>query len=159
PKTTATGLSVNAASRSAVVSFYYNVYVPAIAVPANWAGGSIGGCAPGDTSQDYKDATAQMINYFRAMTGLPGDVTLDPTLNVKNQKSALMMIAQGSLSHSPGTSWACYTADGADAAGHSNIAIGMAGAGAVAGYMSDPGSGNTAVGHRRWLLYPPQKTM
>ena len=25
--------------------------------------------------------------------------------------------------------------------------------------MTDPGAGNTFVGHRRWVLYPPTRTM
>jgi uncharacterized protein YkwD len=156
---TSGGLTVDIGSRSAVVAFYFTVYVPTLAVPANWTG-AVGGCLPGDTDQAYKDATLQMVNYFRAMAGLPGDVVFDPALNAKCQQAALMMIAQGSLSHSPPPTWTCYTADGANAAANSNLGLGNAGPQAVAdGYIGDSGSNNLAVGHRRWVLYPPQQTM
>ena len=45
------------------------------------------------------------------------------------------------------------------AAGKSNLFLGRSGAGAIAGYMDDPGSGNTAAGHRRWIIDPRQTTM
>jgi len=71
-----------------------------------------------------------------------------------------MMSAQGALSHSPDTNWSCYTAGGAEAAGKSNLALGADAAAAIDLYMDDPGSGgNAAVGHRRWILYPPTKIM
>ena len=106
----------------------------------------------------YTDATLQMINYLRGMAGLPG-VTLNATLNEKAQQAALMMRAQNALSHSPPTTWACYSADGAEAAGRSNLYLGIAGPAAMAGYINDPGSNNTPLGHRRWMLYPPQIQM
>src|SRR5690606_33288084 len=49
--------------------------------------------------------------------------------------------------------------DGAEAAGQSNLALGISGAAAVALYIADPGAGNTALGHRRWILYPRQTEM
>jgi hypothetical protein len=71
-----------------------------------------------------------------------------------------MMSVQGSLSHNPGTNWACYTPTGAEAAGKSNLALGADAAAAIDLYMDDPGSGgNAAVGHRRWILYPPTRIM
>src|SRR5581483_4102849 len=80
--------------------------------------------------------------------------------NAKAQQAALMMSAQGSLSHSPDTNWSCYTAGGAEAAGKSNLALGADAAAAIDLYMDDPGSGgNAAAGHRRWILYPPTKIM
>jgi hypothetical protein len=70
------------------------------------------------------------------------------------------MSAQGSLSHTPPTNWACYTTNGAEAAGKSNIGLGADGPGVIDLYVDDPGSGgNAAVGHRRWILYPPTKIM
>ena len=56
-------------------------------------------------------------------------------------------------------SWLCYTGDGANAAGNSNLAIGGAGPAAISLYILDNGSNNTAVGHRRWILYPQTQTM
>jgi hypothetical protein len=149
---------INTSSRQAVVDAYNTRLLPALAVAPGW-NGSIAGCVPGTTSAAYEAATLQAVNYFRAMAGLPDNVTLDSTFNSKDQQSALMTIAQGELTHSPPTSFACYTAGGAEAAGKSNLAIGAGGADAVDLYMEDPGAGNTAVGHRRWILYPAQRIM
>ncbi len=61
-----------------------------------------------------------------------------------------MMDANNQLSHSPPQSWTCYTSDGAQAAGNSNIAT-TRGVAAVDLYMVDPGNPGT-MGHRRWIL-------
>jgi hypothetical protein len=149
---------INTTSRQAVVDAYNTRFLPALAVASGW-NGSINGCVPGTTSAAYEAATLQAVNYFRAMAGLPDTVTFDATFNSKDQQSALMTIAQGQLSHNPPTSYACYTAGGAEAATRSNLAIGAGGADAIDLYMEDAGTGNTAVGHRRWILYPPQSVM
>ncbi len=153
-----TAAIVNTGDRAAVVNAYNSRLVPALAVPSGWTG-NLATCNAGTTSSAYEAATLDAINYFRAMAGLPDTITFNSTLSAKDQQAALMMNAQGELSHFPPPSFACYTADGADAASKSNIAIGIAGAAAVAGYIEDSGANNTAVGHRRWLLYPPQAVM
>jgi uncharacterized protein YkwD len=157
PVVAAAGSTVDPLDRASVIGFYRSVYVPALAVRNDWSG-SIAGCDAGRTSDTYADATIQMVNYFRAMTRLPS-VTRNVTLDQKSQYAALMMAANRSLSHSPPASWNCYTSTGAEAAGRANLASGVAGAAAIVGYMADPGAGNTAVGHRRWILYPPQTEM
>lgn len=149
---------INTQDRADVVAFYDSVYKDSNGVDAQWTG-DVDTCTAGDTSAAYKDATLLRINYFRAMTGLPGDVVFDTAWNADCREAALMMIAEGSLSHSPPPSWACYSAAGASAAGKSNLALGRHGPGAIDLYILDSGSNNTAVGHRRWILYPPQETM
>jgi hypothetical protein len=67
------------------------------------------------------------------------------------QQGALMMEANNQLSHTPPTSWTCYSADGATAAGSSNLALGNAGPYAVRAYIAD--AGTPSLGHRRWVLY------
>jgi len=152
-------VSVNPMDRAAVARFYQTTYRASDGVAAGW-NGNRSNCDAGTTSQAYADATILRVNYFRAMVGLPGDVVLSNAWSLKAQEAALMMSAQGQLSHSPGTSWACYTAAGAEAAGKSNLALGADAAYAIDLYMDDPGSGgNAAVGHRRWILYPPTKIM
>jgi hypothetical protein len=71
----------------------------------------------------------------------------------------MMMSRNNTLNHFPPPSWLCYTADGADAADSSNLAIGSAGADSIVGYMKDSQANNTAVGHRRWLMYPQTEVM
>ncbi|MET0997157.1 MAG: CAP domain-containing protein, partial [Marmoricola sp.] len=89
-------------------------------------------------------------------------VRLDPVLNARSQRTALMMSAQGALSHSPSRNWRCYSAVGAANAGKSNLALAypnITSAGVVNQYMKDSGSNNYGVGHRRWLLNPFATTM
>jgi hypothetical protein len=64
-----------------------------------------------------------------------------------------MMLANNSLSHHPPASWSCYSADGASAAGNSNLALGADATDAIDMYIQDPGSSNLDAGHRRWILY------
>jgi len=155
----AVGLSVDTSSRAQVANFFNNVYTPAFVPPIMWTG-DVASCVPGTTNPDYEQATIDVINYFRAMTGLPGNVALDSTLNAKDQQAALMFIAEGNLSHAPPVTWKCWTMDAFTAAGNSNISLGRHGPRAISeGYVTDPGASNTALGHRRWILFPPQIIM
>ncbi len=152
-------VSVNPLDRADVINLYQTTYRASQGVAAGWTGNR-SSCEAGTTSQAYADATILRVNYYRAMVGLPGDVVLSNAWSLKAQDAALMMSAEGSLSHTPGTSWTCYTAEGAEAAGRSNLALGADAANAIDLYMDDPGSGgNATVGHRRWFLYPPTKIM
>jgi hypothetical protein len=145
--------------RAQVVQLYRATYKASQGVASGW-NGNRSACIAGTTSQAYADATLLRVNYYRAMTGLPGDVILTNQWNQQAQDAALMMSAQNALSHSPDTNWTCYTAGGAQAAGKSNLALGADAAAAIDLYMDDPGTGgNAAVGHRRWILYPPTKIM
>jgi hypothetical protein len=147
--------------RQAVRDFYKAVFEPTASTPMGWTG-SIAGCVAGDTSQGYKDAVVTRINWFRAMAGVPAVVALDPVRNRKAQQAALMMSANRALNHTPPPSWNCYTPEGSEAAGRSNLCSGFEGwddPGCVKLYMIDHGGGNAAVGHRRWILYPQATVM
>jgi len=91
----------------------------------------------------------RVVNLYRWLAGLPA-VDTDPVLDAKDQACALMMRANGMLNHMPPTTWTCYSADGAEAAGNSNISSGQA-VSSVDLYMIDPGNATT-LGHRRWLM-------
>ncbi len=143
---------INVLDRTAVVTAYHQHYKPNINVPVEWTG-SVAGCVAGTVSSRTEEATLKVLNYFRNMSGIEG-VELDATFSANAQQAALMMQAQNSLSHSPDMNWACYTAEGAVAAGKSNLFLGVSGPRAITGYIEDPGSGNTAVGHRRWIQNP-----
>lgn len=145
-------VTVNTWSRSAVASFYLNEYVPPLGVPMQWSG-NVATCNAGATAQAYLDATFQIMNFYRGMVGLPA-ATNAASYNANAQQAALMMSANGALSHSPPPSWTCWTQGGASAAGASNLALGTAGPSSIVAYIKDYGSGNYFVGHRRWILYP-----
>jgi hypothetical protein len=129
--------------------------------PFTWTG-DVAACRAGDTPQAFKLAVLKRLNYYRAMAGLPGDLTLDLTFSSKAQDAALMMDAANSLSHTPPTTWPCYSANGAEAAGRSNLAYSSFPNRSVSildGYMTDRGTNNFAAGHRRWILYPRLATV
>jgi hypothetical protein len=159
PRAAAGGYAVDTSSREAVRLLYKTVFASSNEVAASWTG-NVTACDAGATSSAYQEATLRRINWFRAMAGVPANVTFDATFNQKAQQAALMISANRQLSHTPTADWLCYSALGAEAAGKSNIGIGQAGPQAIAeGYLRDPGSNNAAVGHRRWMLYPQTQVM
>ncbi len=152
------GFSVNTASREAVRNFFRGVFGTSDGVPLD-STADVANCVAGNTSSSYQEAVLRRINWYRAMAGVPADVSLDPANHWKCQETALMMSAENGLSHFPPIEWACYTDDGALGARNSNIAIGNAGPDAITAYMMDHGGNNAAVGHRRWILYPQTQIM
>lgn len=144
---------INAANRAEVVARWQDTYFEN--TPFSWTG-AVSSCAAGDTTEAFKRAVLKRLNYYRAMAGLPGNLSLDLAFSAKAQQAALMMDANDSLSHTPPTNWACYSADGAEAAGRSSLAYSSFPGRSVNlldGYMQDRGANNAAVGHRRWILY------
>ncbi|MEZ4385934.1 MAG: CAP domain-containing protein, partial [Nannocystaceae bacterium] len=116
--------------------------------PGSWTG-AVAGCDAGDYIGGGKASTLTLVNLYRWLADLP-PVTLHAEHSAMAQECALMMHANGNLSHTPPMNWKCYTADGAAAAGKSNIAT-TAGVPSVGLYMLDPGNATT-IGHRRWIL-------
>ena len=111
-------------------------------------------CTAGTTNPAYRSAIMDRVNWFRAAAGVPANVTENTTYSAKAQEAALMMSVSDRLSHDPDSSFGCYTADGDEAAGASNLYLGRTGPHAITGYMLDPGAGNVSVGHRNWILHP-----
>lgn len=149
--------AVDTSNRAAVVSFFNSNYLNAPKPDPEWAGDVVN-CVGGTTSTAYKAAILQRINVFRSLAGLPNATAMSSTFSAKAQKHAVMTSKASALSHNPGPSWPCYTADGAEAASKSNIFTGVYGWEAIDGYIWDWGTFNTAVGHRRWILYPQTTT-
>jgi hypothetical protein len=104
---------------------------------------------PGDISADGRANALRLYNLYRWLADLPA-VTTDATRDRQAQACALMMRANGMLSHTPPMTWRCWTQEGADGAGSSNISSGP-GVASADGYMIDPGNATT-IGHRRWIL-------
>ena len=115
--------------------------------------GNTSQCEAGETSQAYRDSVIRRVNWYRKMAGLP-TVAEREQHSQSAQQTALMMSAQGALSHRPDTDWACYTARGAATAALSNIGLGSAGVSSIDRYMQDSGLHNIRVGHRLWILHP-----
>lgn len=145
----------NNSDRQAVLNDYEANYLGSglTTTEVAWTG-SNSSCTAGSISDLAQTRTLQRINYFRRLAGLADDITFDQTKNEDSQAAALMMSANYQLSHFPDESWKCYTEQGKDAAGKSNLALGYSTPTyALSGYMEDSGSNNEAVGHRRWILY------
>jgi uncharacterized protein YkwD len=153
----AAGLAVSTNDRAAVARFY-RLYKAAYLVPSEWSG-NVPSCQAGSIGSDYREATRQQINFYRALAGLPASISIDSGFSAKDQQAALMFSANDQLDHFPPSTWRCYAANGYEAAGKSNIALGSAGPSAVKGYMDDDGTNNPIVGHRRWILYPQTQLM
>lgn len=149
---------IDTTNRDAVVNSY-NAEFSRGEPEMGWSAGSSGDCDAGTTSQAFRDSMISRVNWYRAMGGVPAVITEDTAKSAQAQETALMMARTGRLSHHPDDSFSCYTATGADMAGKSNLALGLHGLAAIDGYMLDPGSKNTAVGHRNWILHPPTQTM
>lgn len=113
-----------------------------------WSG-NVGSCDAGDMDDAWRDRVLESVNTHRFLADLP-PVTRDAGRDAIAQDCALMMHANDTLSHTPPPSWSCYTADGADGAGSSNIATAPA-MSAMDLYMVDFGNEST-FGHRRWFL-------
>ena len=150
--------------RKIAVDLWVNSHLPSENVDMAWTGNH-DTCNPGNTSQAYKDAVLLRINYFRLAAGVPALTGLNPTFNQKAQAAAFMMSRNNRLSHFPGilpddpANWVCFSLDGQEGAGSSNLALGTNGASTIDSYIQDSGNGNEPVGHRRWLLHPPSQEM
>jgi hypothetical protein len=118
-------------------------------VPAGWTG-SVEGCEVGTESAESLAATLHTFNTIRDFAGL-APVSFDPALNRKALAASLMMTAADDLSHEPGPDWPCYSADGDEGAGSSNLSLGYSsGADSTLGFVDEAGD----LGHRRWVLDP-----
>ncbi len=152
---------IDTTDRAQVTSLYRLYYLSSAMVPHQWTG-SVAAGAPGTLGTRYLRATLRRINYYRAMSGLPGNVVFDAAANARCQQTALMMSAQRALSHTPAPDWRFYTPVAAETAACANLNLdwrGDEGPGAIDRYISDFGSENGCVGHRRWLLYNAARVM
>ena len=154
----ANGLVVDTQSREAVRNFFNAVYQASENIPSGW-NGNIERCQAGELAADYLDAIALRVNFFRAMAGVPAAIIFNEEYNHKAQQAALMMSANNTLNHNPPSSWLCYTEEGAQAAENSNLSLGSMGPQSITELTADGGNNNAAVGHRRWILFPPTEVM
>ncbi|CAA6816419.1 MAG: Cysteine-rich secretory protein family protein [uncultured Thiotrichaceae bacterium] len=153
PTTNTGNWTIETSNRQLVRAFYNSVFLASLNTPIEWTG-DYASCKPGTTSSKFKNSVLTRVNYFRAMVGVPANITLDPALSAKAQQAAFMMSRNKTLSHYPPNTWNCYTTDGHEAASKSNLSLGNYGWNAIASQMRDNGPNNTTVGHRRWIILP-----
>ncbi|MDR2566213.1 MAG: FG-GAP-like repeat-containing protein [Bifidobacteriaceae bacterium] len=148
-------------NKAAVAAAYQNYALNLRTVPMGWTG-AVSNCNTGNVSAAAQKATFDTLNYLRQMAGL-ADISENTAASSVARKTALLMQANGQLSHYPPTTWKCFTNNGAFLAARSNIALGTGGDGILAGakaifaYVNDVGV--DSLGHRRWILSPGQRTM
>jgi len=118
----------------------------------------LAGCRAGVLKADVRQQALVELNALRARHGL-SPVSYAPSGDTEVAEASLMMAANNQLSHTPPTSWTCYTAAGANGAGSGNLYMAWGGG---LGFMSADDhfaawvneGGSNALGHRRWLLDP-----
>lgn len=103
-----------------------------------------------------------MLNFTRWLAGLPGDITLDRTLERQQQAASVINAVQDVISHTPvkpSDMSDKFFLLGEKGAATSNLAAGYGTlGGAVRAYLSDSDPFNIdRLGHRRWILNPPMK--
>lgn len=119
----------------------------------------VANCRAGTLKASVKADLLARLNAIRALHRLP-PVTYSDADDQAEAESSLMMVANGQLSHTPPTTWTCYTALGAGAAGTSNLFSNTSSAARItyteddylAGWLREGGS--ASIGHRRWMLDP-----
>ena len=158
PQSVTGGFTVDTSSRESSRVFYNTIYAASEGFPQGWTGDIVNGIS-GTNLPAFDEAILRRINYYRAMAGIPAAVVPDAVYAAKAQQAALMMSANRQLNHTPPATWTFYTAEGAEAAKNSNLALGTTGPASIDGLMFDTGANNPAAGHRRWFLYPQTKRM
>lgn len=147
-------IQLDLSNRQVVAQFYKSDYIPYDKIANNWTGNTKS-CSIGNNSKEYDEATLQNLKFYRAMAGVPSDVSFDEKYNKPARAAALIMEAKNDLSHNPPVTWPCYSKEGKQGASSSNLCLGCVGPNAIDAYVSD--SGVQGVGHRVWALHPGQK--
>lgn len=96
------GFAVDTANRRDVLAYFNTVHAASegYAARIGWTGSTSGGVA-GTTGAAFKDDVRRRINFYRALAGLPGDITFDAVKSGKDQEAALMFSANNAISHTP----------------------------------------------------------
>ena len=151
------GFSVNTDAREEVRGFYNAIY-PTSENVQQGSTADQSSCTPGHNSNAFQQAELRRINWFRAMAGMPASIYLDPVDNWGSQQMAILQSANNVLDHNPTNTYDCYNTFAAHYAG-GDQALGADGAEATTLFIWDYGAKNNEVGHRRWILYPPEIVM
>lgn len=151
------GFSVNTSSREETRSFYNGIY-PTSDNVAQDSTADASSCTPGHNSNAFDQAELRRINWFRAMAGMPAAITLDPIDDYGSQQMAILESENNVLDHDPTNTYDCYNTFAASYAG-GDQSLGADGAQATTDFIWDYGAKNDEVGHRRWILYPPETIM
>jgi hypothetical protein len=119
-------------------------------------------CSAGEIAGTSRQAAIRQINFYRVLSGASLLRMADGAGHRSAQEAALVVGANGQLTHYPSPSARCYSQMAADASAVSNLAYSFRQAFTpkdIFPYMDDYGDGNKRVGHRRTLISPPYRRM
>jgi hypothetical protein len=189
-KVPAAGFVVDMQNRLEVLYFYNAVFAASEGAESRigWTS-SYGNCVAGQTAAEFRTDVQRRVNYYRALCGLPADITFDaepafndpasgsPQVPANASKQACAQAAaynnafsdlffdnyEPSHNPTPDTT-ACYSPMTWNGAAYSNLTLGYFGPQAVDAYIAedvdgDTTSNNSNVGHRRLLLYSRARDM
>lgn len=120
--------------------------------------------AAGVLKSDYLKDGLNALNFYRYISGLPGDIAATDALNQSAAYGAVLLAAEGEFSHEPGRPAdmpqsfydkgleSTTTANIFGSYGYDNHIL----AASIEAYMEDSDEFNLdRLGHRRWILNPP----
>jgi uncharacterized protein YkwD len=122
----------------------------------------------GSLKSDYIQDGVNSMNFYRYISGLPGDVTATADLNQKAQYGSVLLASEGQFGHTPHQPADMpedFYKQGYASTSSANIFMSYGYNNhilfsSIESYMEDSDLDNLSVlGHRRWILNPPlQKT-
>ena len=148
---------IDTSNRAAVVAAYQQYHGTPITT-SGWTGNA-GTCTAGTLDSAYRDQAYTEMNYFRALAGVPSNITENATYRDQAQAAALIHATNPGLPnpHQPPANSTCYTAAGATGAASSNLytqfGFTQNSQDTVRGWLDDHGV--ASMGHRYGLLHPP----
>ncbi|MCA2999927.1 MAG: hypothetical protein ING75_15155 [Rhodocyclaceae bacterium] len=150
---------INNYDRDQVVALYKNYAAAATTLDRNavmnWTG-ALDGCNPGTTSFDYQNMMLRGLNFARSLVGNANATMQQQQFTDDAQAAALVQFANygsNGLSHSPGTSWKCYsTAAARGSQGSQLFVTSDRQRSDLYSFLDDWGASNFDVGHRQILL-------
>lgn len=112
-------------------------------------------CDAGLLKMSDKQAVLTELNAVRALHRLP-PVIYDSSADIYTQKSALIGVANAQLTHTPSPAMICYSDEGSQGSGQSNLFLAggytPASTESIARFLIDDNV--ASLGHRRWVLHP-----
>jgi uncharacterized protein YkwD len=122
--------------------------------------------SPGSLQPEYVQDGVNELNFYRFISGLPADLTVDDDLNLKAQYGSVLLASEGNFGHTPPQPK--DMADDFFQRGYASTSTANIYASygyndhilfhSVQAYMDDSDTTNLErVGHRRWVLNPPLK--
>ncbi|HSW60439.1 MAG TPA: CAP domain-containing protein, partial [bacterium] len=119
---------------------------------------SIGKCESGWVTKSEKELVLERLNYIRSLHDLP-PVFYEEDDDTLTAECSLIIAANKQLSHTPDSSWKCFSADAYSGCNKSNIFIQWGGdplafpsRSVVDAFMTDENV--ESLGHRRWFIDP-----